>query len=101
MSLFDAVESSEPQQLAERQEMEESGEEEESEEEGSFYSDEEETDESGSEEEGDDEEDEDEPVLKYKRFAKEVVNALHQSQDGESKNVIQCMAVHPKVCIVH
>ena len=37
------------------------------------------------------------PVLKYKRFAKEVVNALQQGQDGDSKNVIQCMAVHTKV----
>ena len=45
----------------------------------------------------DQEKEEDEPVLKYKRFAKEVVNALHQDQEGETKNVIQCMAVHRKV----
>lgn len=95
MSLLDAVE-----HLAEQQETEES-EEEESDEEGSSYSDDEEMGESESEEEDEDEDEgeEEEPVLKYKRFAKEVVNALHQSQDGESKNVIQCMAVHAKVCV--
>lgn len=100
MSLSDAVERLELEQLAAgQQDVGESEEEEESDEEGSSYTDEEESDGSESEEEDEDEEEgeEDEPVLKYKRFAKEVVNALHQSQDGEGKNVIQCMAVHPKV----
>ena len=49
-------------------------------------------------EEEEEEEEDDEPVLKYKRFAKEVVNSLSQSgAEGEPKNVIICMAVHPKV----
>ena len=50
-----------------------------------------------SEESDESEKEEKEPVLKYKRFAKEVVNALQQGQDGDSKNVIQCTAVHRKV----
>lgn len=57
---------------------------------GSYYS-------SSSE---DEDEEEDEPVLKYGRFAKEVVNSLRHVPSGvedEPKNVIVCMAVHPKV----
>lgn len=51
------------------------------------------------EEEENDGEEEEEPILKYRRFAKEVVNSLSQSgaAEGEPKNVIICMAVHPKV----
>lgn len=59
---------------------------------------------SGEEDEQDQEEEdeeEDEPVLKYGRFAKDVVNSLSQmvpsGVEGEPKNVIVCMAVHPKV----
>lgn len=56
--------------------------------------------EDGEEEEEDDDEDE-EPLLKYSRFAKDVVNSLSQmpssTNEGEPKNVIVCMAVHPKV----
>ena len=54
--------------------------------------------EDGEEEEDDDDE---EPLLKYSRFAKDVVNSLSQmpssTNEGEPKNVIVCMAVHPKV----
>ena len=48
---------------------------------------------SGSETDSDGEE---EPVLKYKRFAKDVVNSIHDGGSGE-KNIICCIAVHPKV----
>ena len=41
------------------------------------------------------EEEEEEPVLKYKRFAKELVNTI--SGSGEDRNIICCIAVHPKV----
>ena len=41
-------------------------------------------------------EEEEEPVLKYKRFAKEVVSIISEGPDGE-KNIICCIAVHPKV----
>ena len=52
---------------------------------------------SGSYEDEDESEDEtEEPLLKYKRFAKDVVNCLNPAQ-GETKNVIECMAVHSKV----
>ena len=61
------------------------------------YDDEEEDDESEEESySGTDEDESDEPLLKYKRFAKEVVNDLNSTQ-GETKNVIECMAVHSKV----
>ena len=44
------------------------------------------------------EEEEEEALLKYRRFAKDVVNNLSKGgQPGENRNVIQCMAVHPKV----
>ncbi|XP_064401865.1 vacuolar protein sorting-associated protein 41 homolog [Halichondria panicea] len=49
---------------------------------------------SGSEEDTDEEE----PVLKYKRFAKEVVSSIHDGTgmgSGE-RNIICCIAVHPK-----
>ena len=46
-------------------------------------------------EEGEDEED-DEPVLKYKRFAKDVVARISEASDGPA-NLICSMAVHPKV----
>ena len=59
------------------------------EEESSEYSEEEEEDSSS--------DDENEPLLKYRRFAREVVNSLSQGSNGETKNVIVCMAVHPKV----
>ena len=53
---------------------------------------------SGSEgDEEDESEDEEEPLLKYKRFAKDVVNDLNQGETGEAKNSIECMAVHSKV----
>ena len=47
----------------------------------------------------DEESEEDEPVLKYRRFAKEVVDSLSQgsSHDSPAKNVIVCMAIHTKV----
>lgn len=41
--------------------------------------------------------DEEEPVLKYSRFAKEVVSAINEGSSGD-KNIICCIAVHPKVC---
>lgn len=63
------------------------------EEESSPYTDDDEDDDWSESEE----EEEDKPVLKYRRFAKEVVNTLHQAQDRETMNVIQCMAVHRKV----
>lgn len=50
---------------------------------------------SGSSGEEEDHEEE-EPVLKYKRFAKEVVSSISEGSDGE-KNIICCIAVHPKV----
>lgn len=60
-----------------------------------------ETDESGSGSEtgstSEDESDDEEPVLKYKRFAKDVVNAIHDGKDSGEKNIICCIAVHPKV----
>ena len=64
--------------------------------ESSEYSEEEE-EYSEEEEESSSSDDEDEPLLRYKRFAREVVNSLSQGSDGETKNVIVCMAVHPKV----
>lgn len=49
----------------------------------------------------------DEPVLKYKRFAKEVVQltcdaseALRDGSEG-TRDVINCITVHPKVLLVH
>ena len=69
---------------------------------GSFYTGEEgeeEEEESSQSEETtseEDEEEEDEPVLKYKRFAKEAVMSISQGAEGE-KNIICCIAVHPKV----
>lgn len=66
---------------------------------GSYYtgtSDEEGDTESGS----GSEDDSDEPLLKYTRFAKDVVNCLNPTQ-GETKNVIECMAVHSKVLNRH
>ena len=41
-------------------------------------------------------EDEDEPVLKYKRFAKEVVQSTCGGSEG-TRDVINCITVHPKV----
>ena len=43
-----------------------------------------------------DSEGEEEPVLKYKRFARDVVNSIHDGGSGD-KNIICCIAVHPKV----
>lgn len=48
-------------------------------------------------EEEEEEEEEIEPVLKYKRFARDVVASISQSQGAEGSNVICCMAVHSKV----
>ena len=42
-----------------------------------------------------DDEDE-EPVLKYKRFAKEVVQSTCDGSEG-TRDVINCITVHPKV----
>ena len=42
------------------------------------------------------EEEPDEPVLKYKRFAKDVVFGISEGP-GSHKNIICCIAVHPKV----
>ena len=42
---------------------------------------------------GESEEELEEPVLKYKRFAKNVVFGISEDQ----KNIICCIAVHPKV----
>lgn len=54
--------------------------------------------ESGTETETEDESEEEvEPVLKYKRFARDVVASISQGQGGEKSNVICCMAVHSKV----
>ena len=51
---------------------------------------------SGSDEES--EEELEEPVLKYKRFAKDVVFGISEGPGGQ-KNIICCIAVHPKVNI--
>ena len=57
---------------------------------------------SGGEEESSPESDEEseeepeEPVLKYKRFAKDVVFGISEGPEGH-KNIICCIAVHPKV----
>ena len=69
----------------------EEGEEENQEEESSSGS------EGDEEDESEDEDEEEEPLLKYTRFAKDVVNDLNQGETGETKNVIECMAVHSKV----
>ena len=45
-----------------------------------------------------DDEDE-EPVLKYKRFAKEVVQSTCDGSEG-ARDVINCITVHPKVFLV-
>ena len=57
------------------------------------------TDEEDGSEGEESEEEEEEPVLKYRRFAKEVVDSLSQgsSHDSPAKNVIVCMAIHTKV----
>ena len=52
------------------------------------------TDEQDDRKDEESEEEEDEPVLKYRRFAKEVVDSLCEAQ---SKNVVVCMAIHKKV----
>ena len=53
---------------------------------------------SGSESEAESEEEEEfEPVLKYKRFARDVIASISQGQGGEESNVICCIAVHSKV----
>ena len=59
--------------------------------------------ENGSYEEGSEEESEEgasdheeEPVLKYRRFAKEVVNSISGASE-EERNIICCISVHPKV----
>lgn len=55
--------------------------------------------ESGSESDADSEEEEEfEPVLKYRRFARDVIASISQGQGGEESNVICCIAVHSKVC---
>lgn len=43
-----------------------------------------------------DDDDDEEPVLKYKRFAKEVVQATCDGTEG-ARDVINCITVHPKV----
>ncbi len=58
--------------------------------------------ESGSTSEGEGEEEEeeedDEPVFKYRRFAKEMLASICEGSDGAlAKNIITCMTVHPKV----
>ena len=55
---------------------------------------------SNDEETSSEDESPEEPLLKYKRFAKEVVNSLSQGEDGVTKNVIMCMAVHSKVSMI-
>lgn len=50
---------------------------------------------SGSSSSGEGSEEEEEPVLKYRRFAKELVNSI--SGTGSDRNIICCIAVHPKV----
>lgn len=42
--------------------------------------------------------DDEEPILKYKRFAKEVVQSTCDGTEG-SRDVINCIAVHPKVLL--
>lgn len=49
---------------------------------------------SGSSSSGEGSEEEEEPVLKYRRFAKELVNSI--SGTGSDRNIICCIAVHPK-----
>ena len=50
------------------------------------------------------EDEHEEPVLKYKRFAKEVVQSTCDGSEGArdgaegTRDVINCIAVHPKVC---
>lgn len=57
------------------------------------------SDEDGEESDGDEDEEEDEPVLKYKRFAKEVVVSINEVSSASTGMPIQicCMAVHSKV----
>ena len=50
---------------------------------------------SGTSSSGEGSEEEEEPVLKYKRFAKELVNSI--SGTGGDRNIVCCIAVHPKV----
>lgn len=45
-------------------------------------------------------EDDEEPVLKYKRFAKEVVQLTCDGSEG-ARDVINCITVHPKVTSTH
>ena len=45
-----------------------------------------------------DDDDEEEPVLKYKRFAKEVVQSTCDGSEG-ARDVINCITVHPKVIV--
>ena len=68
-----------------------------SEEEVEESSDEEEVEESSDEEPEEESSDEElvEPVLKYRRFAKEAVIAISQGPEG--KNIICCVAVHQRV----
>ena len=40
--------------------------------------------------------DDEEPILKYKRFAKEVVQPTCDGSEG-ARHVINCITVHPKV----
>ena len=51
----------------------------------------------GSEEESDDDDDDDEPVLKYRRFAKEVIASISDPTKVLNAH-ISCIAVHSKVC---
>ena len=41
--------------------------------------------------------DDEEPVLKYKRFAKDVILSTCEGPNGGGRNVISCITVHPKV----
>ena len=57
------------------------------------------TDSASSSDSEDGSEEEIEPVLKYKRFARDVITSISQSHDGEKSNVICCIAAHSKVCL--
>lgn len=80
------------------EESEEEDDEEEEDEEGSGSGSESGTGSSDDEEEEDsDEEDESEPVLKYRRFAKDAVASINEGGRADLQIHIHCIAVHHRV----
>ena len=96
MSLLEAMEMEAQAQAAGEESEEASDEEEGSEESGSGSGSGSSEDEEGEDGEEDESEEEDEPVLKYRRFAKEVVASIIESRVDMQVH-IHCVAVHHKV----